>query len=200
MKFEIKVRGRIGPKPNDEKSIRLLNRVFEWTPEGILVEADQRHAELIVRDMSLNAESKGVSTPGIKVKEEGLPLEAREATIYRANVARANYLSQDRSDIQFSVKELCRKMSAPTKSDWQKLKRLARYLKDKTRSRTLFQYQTQPDSIEVSTDTDYAGCERTRRSTSGGVAMYGFHLLKTCLLYTSPSPRDRSLPRMPSSA
>ena len=29
---------------------------------------------------------------------------------------------------------------------------------------------------------------------------YIFQLLKDCLLYTSPSPRDRSLSRMPSSA
>ena len=47
-KFEIKFRGRIGPSSKDEKSIRLLNRVFEWTEEGIIIEADQRHAELIV--------------------------------------------------------------------------------------------------------------------------------------------------------
>ena len=34
-KFEVKLRGRIGPGSSDQKSIRLLNRVFEWTPEGI---------------------------------------------------------------------------------------------------------------------------------------------------------------------
>ena len=118
-----------------------------------------------------------MSTPGIKVKEEGTPLESREATMYRAHVARANYLSQDRSDIQFAVKELCRKMSAPMESDWLKLKRLAPYLKDKTRSKTLFQYQGPPAGLEVYTDTDYAGCERTRRSKSGGVILFGTHLL-----------------------
>ena len=35
-RFEVKVRGRIGPGRKDEKSIRLLNRVFEWTAEGIV--------------------------------------------------------------------------------------------------------------------------------------------------------------------
>ena len=69
-KFEVKFRGRIGPNSTDDKAIRLLNRVFEWTPEGIFIEADQRHAELIVKDMGLALNSKGMSTPGIKLKEE----------------------------------------------------------------------------------------------------------------------------------
>ena len=67
-RFEVKFRGRIGPSEKDDKSIRLLNRVFEWTPEGIVVEADQRHAELIVQDLGLNERTKSVSTPGLKSK------------------------------------------------------------------------------------------------------------------------------------
>ena len=43
--FEVKFRGRVGPGDNDDKSIRILNRVIEWTEEGILYEADQRRAE-----------------------------------------------------------------------------------------------------------------------------------------------------------
>ena len=43
-------------------------------------------------------------------------------------MARANYLGSDRPDIQYSVKELCSAMSAPTKADIGKLRRLARYL------------------------------------------------------------------------
>ena len=42
-----------------------------------------------------------------------------------------------------------------------------------------------------------AACEESKRRT-GGVALVGQHW--SCLLYTSPSPRDRSLSRMPSSA
>ena len=53
--------------------------------------------------------------------------------MYRALVARANYLSQDRSDIQYAVKELSRGMSQPTLGDWQGLKRLGRYLVNKER-------------------------------------------------------------------
>ena len=61
--------------------------------------------------------------------------------MYRALVARANYLAQDRVDIGYPVKELCRKMSKPTMADWEALKRRGRYLIDKTRSVIGFPYQ-----------------------------------------------------------
>ena len=34
-KFEVKVRGRLGPGPNDMKSVRILNRIVEWTHGGL---------------------------------------------------------------------------------------------------------------------------------------------------------------------
>ena len=38
------------------------------------------------------------------------------------------FLSQDRADVTFIVKELCPKMSGPNQQSLAKLKRLARYL------------------------------------------------------------------------
>ena len=35
-----------------------------------------------------------------------------------------------------------------------------------------------PCDLEVYADTDFAGCVRTRRSTSGGICMRGPHLVK----------------------
>ena len=64
--------------------------------------------------MQLKENSKGTVTPGIKVKinpEEEEELSESMKTRYRALVARANYLSQDRPDIQYDAKELCRDMS-----------------------------------------------------------------------------------------
>ena len=34
-KYEVKFRGRIGPEEEDDKAIRLLNRVITWTKEGL---------------------------------------------------------------------------------------------------------------------------------------------------------------------
>jgi hypothetical protein len=172
--FELKVRGRIGPSPKDDKCIRLLNRIFQWTPEGITWEADQRHAEIVVQQLGLDEKTKPVNTTGNKNKEvDEEELESEQATQYRAMTARCNYLSQDRSDIQYAVKELCRSMSRPTVEDWVKLKHLAKYLKDKTRYRTVYRYQGPVNKVTVYTDTDYAGCHKTRKSTSGGILQVG---------------------------
>ena len=52
---------------------------------------------------------------------------------YRAIAARANYLAQDRVDIQFAAKEISRFLSKPEPEDWRKAKRLGRRLKDNLR-------------------------------------------------------------------
>ena len=179
-RFEVKFRGRLGPETKDDKSIRILNRVITWTNEGIHYEADQRHAEIIVQQLGLTSASKSVNSPSTKV---GLgsdePMCDTDSTVYRALAARANYLSQDRVDIGYAVKELCRNMSKPRQSDWDRLKRLGRYLIDKTRVVNDFLYQEPPDTICVTVDTDHAGCLETRKSTNGGVAMLGTHCIKT---------------------
>ncbi len=90
-----------------------------------------------------------------------------------------NYLGQDRTDIQYAVKELSRKMSCPNEDDFGKLKRVARYLKGAPRFRTIYKYQEKPECIEVWTDSDFAGCQKSRKSTSGGIVRHGEHVIKS---------------------
>jgi hypothetical protein len=68
-------------------------------------------------------------------------------------------------------------MANPTKHDAMKLKKLIRYLMGAKRRATLYQWQDPPGVIRGYTDSDWAGCTRTRRSTSGGVLLYGQHLV-----------------------
>ena len=56
------------------------------------------------------------------------PMEPSDATQYRARVARLNFLSIDRSDLQFCCKDSARKMTTPTNGDWKAMKRFGRYL------------------------------------------------------------------------
>ena len=52
-----------------------------------------------------------------------------------------------------------------------------RYLKGSPR--LVYNYPWQPENaLDVFVDTDFAGCQSTRRSTSGGVALRGAHLIK----------------------
>ena len=170
----MKVRGRLGPGEEDMKAIRILNRIIEWTREGLWYEADQRHAEIIVKEMGLEEGKVKSEVPGDKLpvqEEDDDALPDGQTKAHQALTARANYLAQDRSDIQFSVKELARDMSKPTKGSWKKLIKLGKYLKTHDRSGYLYQYQALPEGLAVWTDTDYAGCKRTRKSTSGGSVM-----------------------------
>ena len=164
------------------KQMRVLNRIVEWKGSSICYEADQRHAEIICDELGFGAESKGVVTPGTKQEmseENERKLEAGWASRYRALVARANYLAQDRPDIQFATKELCREMSDPTLRGWNGLKRLGRYLVAYPRYVQEFRRQGRQPNLITWVDTDYAGCPRTRRSTSGGMVTHGIHVVKS---------------------
>ena len=88
-----------------------------------------------------------------------------ESSLYRALAARANYLAQDRPDVQFAVKEIARRMATPRANDWQLLKRLARYLLGAPRGILKYCWQSRPSVADGYVDADWAGCKRTCRST-----------------------------------
>ena len=68
-------------------------------------------------------------------------------------------------------------MSAPTKLAWEALKRLCRYLVGLPR--LVYQYPWQQvDTVDTYSDTDWAGCPKTRKSTSGGCVMLGSRVIK----------------------
>ena len=180
-KYKIKLRDIIGPDAHDDKEIIILNRILRWSADGLELEADPRHAEIIIQELSLH-NCKAMSTPGVKganADNPTEPLNPELSTRYRALVARANYLSQDRTDIQYAVKELARRMSAPSEEDWVSLKRLGRYLAGAPRMSAAYPWQSSMKHISVWCDSDWAGCLKTRRSTTGGVLYLGSHVVKT---------------------
>ena len=107
-------------------------------------------------------------------------LSADEVTRYRRIAARANFLAQDRMDIAYAAKEVTRRMTAPTKDDWNKLVRLGRYLARYPRVVNWYKYQNKSEKVVACTDSDWAGCRRSRRSTSGGCIHRGQHMLMFC--------------------
>ena len=183
-KFEIKSKS-FGPDAarGEEPQVSILGRILEWTPSGISYEADPRHVMKIVKDLGLD-KCKEVATPGVKIEDkenggEGAEqLVGAEATRYRAIAARCNYLSLDRADITFATKEVTRRMSKPCNEDWAALKRLGRYLKGRPRAVQWFKWRNEADTVDGFTDSDWAGCRRTRKSTTGGAICVGGHLIK----------------------
>ena len=105
------------------------------------------------------------------------PMESSDATMYRKITARLNYLALDRPDIAYACKEASRTMARPEVQDWEKLERLAGYLK--ACPPLVYGYDWQRDSpLSAATDADWAGCLATRKSTSGGFVCRGNHLRK----------------------
>ena len=100
-------------------------------------------------------------------------------TEYRALAARTDYLALDRADIQYAVKGICRGMARPTLGDKRKLKRLARYLKENPRVVSMSPFQGRPGEFDGFSDSDWAGCHGTAKSTSGGAIQIGSRCIKT---------------------
>ncbi len=90
-----------------------------------------------------------------------------------------SYLGQDRVDVQLAAKEVSRFMSKPEAQDWSSAKHLARYLKDNRSVVIVYKHQKLSEKTTVWSDADFAGCGGTRRSTSGGVVVFGEHCVKT---------------------
>ena len=178
--FLTKEVGTLGDGAGDVTELRILNRVVRWGSEGLTYEADPRHADILREGIAGAARS--LSSPGTLSKDlnpeddEALPEAA--AGLYRSFAARANYLALDRPDLAFAAKELCRRMRNPGKADLEALRRLGRYLLDSPRVVYDFRWGSTSDQLIVYADTDFAGCRATRRSTSGGCALWGGMLVK----------------------
>ena len=117
--------------------------------------------------MELCNESKAVSTPSVRMtdEEDGKELDAEDGACYRSWTMRASYLSQDRCELQFAVKELARRMQQPNTKNMQVLKRLVRFLKGSPRCLVVYNRQAEQPIVDVFTDSDWAGCAKTRQST-----------------------------------
>ena len=173
----------VGRGKGEDKEARILNWVIRVMPNGWEYEADQRHGELIIKTLGMD-NCKSVIIPGEDAKEweaeqDSVKLEGEKAREYRGLAARANYLALDGPDIQYAVKELCRGMANPTVGDRKALKRLARYLVGAPRMVSRFDTQYRPEEVFGFSDSDWAGCKKTSRSTSGGAIMVGQHCIKT---------------------
>ena len=77
-RYEIKMRAVLGPEARDDKEVRILNRVARWERDRIVYEGDEKHAQLVVREMGLEEGSKGFGIHVLPGKDctEGEDLDA----------------------------------------------------------------------------------------------------------------------------
>ena len=177
-RYEIKYGGMLGPDKDDVQDAMILNRLVHFGEFETTIEADPRHVQILINELNLQ-DAKGSPTPGVRRENsESEPLTADECRRYRSLVMRGCYLSLDRPDISFACKELARSMSSPMKADWNGLKRLGRFLKQEPRLVWRYPDQVEQMYLTMYSDSDDAGCSKTRKSTSSGALLHGSHLIK----------------------
>ncbi len=186
-KFEIKTE-YLGPDVRRHKQqVRVLNRVMSWDAECLMYEDDQRHAEILVRELGLEG-ARPVSTPGARdeagkasmvvvstagkfeiiCEDDANPLlKSSEATRFKALTARANYLAKDRPEAPYAVKEIAKRMATPREQDWVLLKRLGRYFLGTPRAVYKYYWQHFPTEFDVFVHSDWAAKDLVAAQPAG---------------------------------
>ena len=174
------LRDKLGSKyeimgPEDEQEIKILNRVTRWGLHGLEYEADQRHAELVIKELELLT-AKPVSTPSTTEKEEKpdeVLLSAGDSQKFRSVAARVNFLAQDRPDLQYASRRVSQHKSNPTTESMVMLKRIGRHLRGAARCVQYFHWSSEDEDLLGFADSDWAGSKRDAKSTSGGALLWG---------------------------
>ena len=187
----LKLTGILGPSKaqGDMAEIRCLNRIIRYVEPGnrnadaayIDYEPDARHVQILMKQLGITSTSKNLGQPGSKRERDAAeePLSAEETTLYKSCAMRLIYLAMDRVDIQFTAKELARRVQSPTKEDMQHMKKCVRYLKGKPRLIQRYAMQEMPEQLTGFSDADFAGCTTSRKSTSSSIVFFGQHLLRS---------------------
>ena len=111
----------------------------------------------------------------------GEPLNEEQAKQYVSTAALLNFITQDRPEIIYAVKEVLRASASPGEEDLRRLKRILRFLRSVPEVTVCIPWEDggSRGDVLVTVDSDFAGCRETRRSTAGGCIRWGGCLVKT---------------------
>ena len=123
----------------DEELEKIKGKMREWyeiKDRGTMGSDKDEIKEAAHRIMEADGlEEDSKAAPSLAAKEDNgkaeldeMDLVADEHRRFRSEGATLNYLRQDRSDIQYAVKEICQGTSRPTDGGKARIKRVARYL------------------------------------------------------------------------
>ena len=163
----------LGPHDESNEMLRLLQEHFTMKQTGELTEGGE--VQFLGRTINRDLDSISFSTSTNYVTALVDLLDIRRA------VGMLQWIVPTRPDMAFATKERARALASPTNADMTALRHLVRYhrttsdlelrIQPKTRTRVP---EGEPAllSIEAYSDSDWAGCRDTRRSTSGGMIYF----------------------------
>ncbi|GKB96514.1 retrovirus-related pol polyprotein from transposon TNT 1-94, partial [Tanacetum coccineum] len=120
--------------------------------------------------------SKGTVDPTLFIRSEGKDILLVQ--IYVDDILL--YLTASRPDLQFAVCMCARYQAWPTEKHLLTVKRIFRYLKG-TVHRGLWYSKDSSIALTAFADADHAGCQYTRRSTSGSMQLLGDRIISWSL-------------------
>ena len=180
--FTLKKLPRVGPPSlGGVAAGRYTKRWITCDEKGFGWSADQQHIDKVIdwccggKPTTVRKIGPGSKSIGKSVKEAANELDAEDRARYRTMVPTAHYVAADRPDIQYTTGVLMRSLEAPTVLQQLQLHRLGVYLQTVPTLVWRFDFQKMPCEVYVEVDSDWAQCQRTRRSTGGGLVFWGGH-------------------------
>ena len=161
--------------------LKFLGRTIKETYASYQWTGDDKHRTKLLDEWSMQ-QCSSIDTPTTgqedpSVRETWEPMNGEEAGKFRRAVAMVNYMAQDRPDLGVAANLLSRHMSTPRQGDERQLKRVLRYLRGRPTCSLEYEFSSAPEYVLVLTDSDWAGCRVTRRSTSGVIICVGTHVV-----------------------
>ena len=123
------------------------------------------------------ADTLGTKSTGAALRDGDQKLGGNDTAAFPSVVGSVMYVALDRSEILYSTKTVASFLQSPTKSAMVKLKRLVRYLVGFPQAEWAYSKQVVPKYLDVYGDSDWAGDEERKRSTTGVAEIFGGHLL-----------------------
>ena len=174
----IRMKSQIHPLIEGEKFTH-LKRTREIYSNGIFISPRSKYITDLLKMLKLE-NCNPAPTPYVHSEvKEGQKLNESCTKLFRAGVGIALYLSYDRTDIQFAIRELTKDMKDPNDGSMAKLHRLARYLQGTKDYGIWLERRGDIETLVVHSDTDWANCKKTRKSCACAMFSVG-----GCLLYS----------------
>ena len=144
--------------------------------DGILLTQEKYAKEILTRVGMKNC--KPATTPLSSTEKlslhEGEVLSAEDSTRYTSVVGALQYLTLTRPDLAYSVNKVCQFLHSPTKTHWEAVKRILRYVRYTT---DIHIRKSGSICVSAFSDADWAGSADDRRSTGGFAVFFGSNLV-----------------------
>ena len=165
------------------ESIKFLGRTLTRSSSNVIeISMDPSYFEADFAKVNV-ANSKPTSTTGSSkaMKDSHVDILSKsDHVLFRSIVGRLQWIVPVRPDLAYAVKELARCLSAPTNVDLSALRYVLRFIKGSMKWVFRLEKVEMGKSVSINAyaDSNWAGCSKTRKSTSGLVIKIGSNSLE----------------------